>query len=439
MILFKRKSLGICIFSLWLVILYFCILDSAKGYTLSIGHFPPTRNGHTFLLVTDLSGLGPIVDITFYDDSGREVSAAHKLLPPGGKVQMEVEEYIQDTGTIVLESSNEQIIGEYWQLQENGSVFMLPLQSLGEEKRYFVNCSRIPAFNSNVLVLSDPEGSGPFIQMEFYRKSGELIRVPPKMLRPYGTLVSKVEEYVPWDVLGKVSIRSFSGSVVAHYRQFRKKGSIIAMPARLPDRELLIDRFSVGKGITGNLAITDASGEGPGVEIHFITDDSAFVLEKLLPPNGTMIINPDDYLESDEFKNGVIKVISGSDIIADYWEENAQSIVYTPANNESGNLLSASYFSPLDDTQNLLSLLNLGQEQINVEIQFYSEEGIKLGGKKLLLEPYKRVDELLDYYFGGKLLGTIILRSSGEGLMATSHIISKKGYHLGKTNAQVIK
>jgi len=422
-------------------ILYFVPVVCAMCHTLSVGHLTPARNSRTFLLITDLSSLGPVVNAVFYDDEGREVSVCHKLLPPNGKIQIDVENYLQSAGTIILESSSEQIAGEYWQINENGAMFMLPFQSPGEGGRYFVNCFRFSSCTSNLLVLSDPNGDGPEVQMEFYDRTGELIKIARKLLRPHGMLAFEVNEYAPWDVLGKVSIRSFRGDIVLHYRQLCGDKVVFAAPARLPARELFIDRFSTGNKITGSLVITDTSAEGPATEIQFLSDSGAELSEKLLPPNGVMLIDPGDYPEiNSNVDNGIIHISSRTGIIADYWEKNLQAVYYTPAVDAIGRDLFISHFSPFDETRNLLSLLSVGRKSAKVSIQFYCNDGRELGTKELSLEPYKRVDEMVDGYFGGTRLGTIIVRGANASLVVTSHIFDiESGRRLGRAQARVIR
>jgi hypothetical protein len=444
----KTQAL-LCLVSFVLLNLPLC----ATCYTLSVSHLPASRNGSTFLLITDLSGLGPDVEISFYGDMGREVPASpvRKLLPRNGKIQIDVEDYLLSTaGTIVLESSNEQIAGEYWQMQENGAMFMVPLQSAGEEARYFVNCSRFPPCGPSFLVFSDPYGSGPEVQMEFYSRTGDLEKIARKLLLPHGTLAFEVE-YAPWgSLLGKASIRSFGGSIVLHYRHLYGNGEVIASPARLPGRDLLIDEFSTGRGITSNLMITDVSSEGPAIKIRFLNDSGMEIdsLEKLLPINGTVLIDPADYVGDDV--SGVIKIGSGSEVIADYWEKNSQTILNIPALNapaidhEPGSVLFISHFSPLDNTQDLLSILNVGQERAEVEIQFYGNDGkrpARKGLRTLTLKPYEPFEELMGHYFDGARSGTakIIVKNANARLVVTSDIFDlKNSRHLGRAYAQVI-
>ncbi|MFC1713412.1 hypothetical protein ACFL6S_07085 [Candidatus Poribacteria bacterium] len=427
---------------LWLVILCFCVSSSAMGYMLSVGHLPPLRNGHTVLLITDLGGSGPAVKIRFHDEGGQEVPASpiHKLLPPRGKIQIHVEDYLQTAGTIALESSSDQIVGEYWQINKDGAILTLPFQRPGVEERYFVNCFRFPSCEHDYLVLSDPSGSGPLVQMELYNTAGELIKVAAKkLLRPYSTLALGVDAYASRNRLGKVSVRSFGGSTVIHYRQLCDNDAISATPARSPAKELLIDEFSAGSGITGNLVIVDASAEGPATSIQFRDSDGTvlYELEKLLPPNGVVLIEPADYVNS--ISRGTISISSESEVIADYWEKDSQAILNIPAVDieKTSSVLLINHFLPFDDTQNLLSLLNVGQESVKVEVQFYADSGREINIEEFFLEPYKRIDELVGPYLNGASLGTIIVKSPNASLVVSSHIENHR--LLGKVHAQVIR
>ena len=73
-------------------------------------------------------------------------------------------------------------------------------------------------------------------------------------------------------------------------------------------------------------------------------------------------------------------------------------------------------------------------------MQFYNNDGKILSSKDLSLEPYERVDELIDHYFDGIRLGTIIVSGSNASLLVNSHILDlKNGRHLGRAHAQIIK
>ncbi len=200
---------------------------------------PSLQKGDSYIIITDFSGLGPAVKISFYDENGHQVSVINKLLPPQGKIQANIKDYLKSPGTIVVDCPVDQIVGEYWQIDKNGLTFMLPLQHSIKEERYLINCIHFPSCEQNFIVISDPGGSGPMVQMEFYGRSGELIKVARKLLRPYGMLIQKSSDYAPKDVLGKVSVRSFGGSIVVHSRYISKKKLPMHYQHRCRQKKLL--------------------------------------------------------------------------------------------------------------------------------------------------------------------------------------------------------
>ena len=418
-----------------------CVFSTsyAGDLTLAVGSLPLGSGGRSILLVTDLSGIGPAVEISVYDNLGRAVATLHKLLPPNGKSEIDVGRYLPNiAGTVIVNSSTAQIAGEYWQIQENGQIFVLPLQMPVEERRYFLNCSRRASCDSNLLLLSDPLGSGPAVQMEFYNRKGDLIKVIPKILRPHGVLVLEVNDYVPWDILGKVSIRSFRGSVIPSYYQLRGSRLAFAALARTPFRRLLIDCFAADKHNSSRLVLTDASAEGPEVEIRFVTDNGVSKFDKLLPVNGTLLIDPADYVAG--AASGVIEINSTAEIVADYWERDSQVVMGEPAVDSLGSLQYITHFSLFRDIQNQINLTNVGEGSLEAEIQFFRADGSKLGVRRVRLNPYQRVSELLNSFFGDEDLGTVLVRGTGENLVVTSHLRDpKSGRLLGKIHAQLVK
>ena len=423
---------------LFLVSLFFT--DIAYCYTLSIGHFSPSSNTFTSLVITDLSGLGPSVDISFHEDSGRLVSTSSKLLPPNGKIRLPVETYLRKAGNIIVNSHSEDIVGEYWQFYENGSVIVIPLQSSTEEKQHFVNGFRFHTCSSGLLVISDPYGSGPTVQMEFYDRAGNLVNTVSNKLRPYGVLISELSNYIHWHDLGKVSVKSLRGSIVLHCRYLCGNNNISAFPARFPAHELLISDFSAFKTAKGRsiLVITDISGRGPNNRIQFISKQGISKLNKLLPPNGSIIIDISDYV--DNVEKGVIQINSSAEVVADYWERNQQGVLNNRAIGNFGNNLLISCFSPSKNVQNLLSLLNFGQVSVKVELQFYNDEGKKLGSKGIVLKPYKHYEEPIDRYFGNMNLGTVIIKCPNNNVLASSKILSLEDNRLmGKVYAQMVR
>ncbi len=438
----EPKNIVNCSLILLYTLYFFLFLNTAECYTISVSHVPLLQKGDSHIIITDFSGLGPAVKISFYDETGREVSVINKLLPPQGKIQANIKDHLKSSGTIIVESPIDQIVGEYWQVDKNGVAFMLPFQHSIKEERYLVNCIHFPSCEQNFIVISDPGGNGPMVQMEFYGRSGELIKVARKLLRPYGMLIAKSSDYAPKDVLGKVSVRSFGGSIIVHSRYITKKKTTFALPAQVPSREAIFNRFSTGKKKVSTLMIADASGKGTNVNITFLTRKGNTIksISATLPSSGSVTIDLLGLLG--EINNGIIKINSEYQIITDYWEDdpdNNYSILdrgYFLSEISSVQMLkflSFSYFQFSSDIDISFLLLNVGDEALRVDFQFYTNDGKRIGNKRVILNPYEFYEQFTRQNFYGLHLGTIVVRDPNPNLIINTNIYdSKNSKFLGR-------
>ena len=151
-----------------------------------------------------------------------------------------------------------------------------------------------------------------------------------------------------------------------------------------------------------------------------------------------MQIDPADYVN--DIHRGTISISSEAEIIADYWEKGPQTVLGTFAVEQAGRDLFISHFSPFDGMQHLLSLLNVGEKPVRVDVQFYASNGLEPHVEELFLEPHKRVDELVGQRFNGASSGTIIVKCPSASLVVTSHIFDLENRRrLGRVHAQVIR
>ncbi|MGQ9608077.1 MAG: hypothetical protein ACUVWN_02135 [bacterium] len=400
------------------------------------------QKGESYIIITDFSGLGPSVKISFYDEIGHEVSVINKLIPPQGKIQANIRDYLKSPGTIIVESPVDHIVGEYWQVNKNGTIFMLPFQHSIKEERYLVNCMHFPSCEQNFIVISDSGGSGPMVQMEFYGRTGELIKVTRKLLRPYGMLIAKSSDYAEKDVLGKVSVRSFGGTITVHSRYITKKKATFALPARVPLREAIINRFSTGKNKVSILMIGDASGKGTDVNIAFLNRKGIIIknISVTLPSSGSVTINLLELLG--EVGNGIIKINSNHKIITDYWEDDPNNnysildrsyLLSELSSVQTIKFSSLSYFQLHDNIDISLFLLNIGKEILKIDVQFYTSDGKRVGNKRLVLSPYEFYEQLIRQNFYGLHLGTIVIKEPNPNLIINANIYdSKNNKFLGK-------
>ncbi|MDQ1327355.1 MAG: hypothetical protein QG641_635 [Candidatus Poribacteria bacterium] len=431
--------------SILIIVITLCLVSSVESYTLSVSHLPQLQKGRAFLLITDLSGMGPSIDVSFYDESGKAVAVVRKLLLPKGKIQISVGDHLKSSGSIVVESSSKMVFAEYWQVYKNQTVSVLPLQSSDGEERYLLNCFRFPSCEESYIAICDPKGTGPMVQVEFYNKSGELVKITRKMLRPHGILVFKTGDYAPKDVVGKVSVRSFGGSITLYTIYLCGKKAVFALPASRPYKNFIVEGLSSGKGTTSGIIIVDASSKGTHVNLELLDDSNETIssLERSLSANSAILIDLSEF--ADNIENGTIKINSESEIIANYWEEDlgTGNLMFDTAWNDpkpsvrySENVLSTSYLSFQDSAEFIVSILNTGGESVIGEIEIYNSEGERIGTKKIPLEPYKRFKESINHYFGDLRLGTIVVRDPNSSLLVTSSIVNtKNGRLFGKIQA----
>jgi len=436
------------IVSYLIIIACFTLLlaSSAEPYTQSISHIPKLYKGNAFLLVTDLSGMGPSVAIKFHDDYGREVSSINKLLRPKGKLQIAVDDHLKASGCIAVESSSDLVLAEYVLLNRDQTISIIPLQSVSGNERYFINCFRMPFCQESYITLSDPKGNGPMVQMEFYAKTGELTKIIRKMLRPYGILILKVSDHIDKDIQGKVSVRSFSGGISVYGVNICNKKPVFALPSNISGRELLIAGSTVASEATNDLVFADVSAKGTNVKVSMLDEYGNLVSEaqKSLLPNGTIAMNLMD--ELGKLGDGTLKIKGASEILADYWERNIKTgdcffsnAIINPALDKprfAGNLMSVSYFVPNENIEFVLSILNIGRKPIIAELEFYSLDGEKIGSSKISLQPDKSIKESVNRFFAKSHLGTIIVKDANSSLVITSSIQDiNNGRLLGKTYA----
>lgn len=442
----NHKEKALIIICLVTSITLFLVLP-IECYTQSASHVPQFQKGDAFILITDLSGMGPSVIISFYDDYGREISVINKLLRPRGKLQINIEEYLKVSGCIVVESSNESVLAEYWLVNKDNTFSIIPFQAISNNERYFINCSKFSFCQETYIVLSDPNGKGPMVQMEFYSKTGELVKIIRKMLRPHGILIFKVSEHIDKDIQGKVSVRSFNGGISIQGIQICNKKPIFILPTYASSKDLLIGNLIFEKGFANYLVITDLSAKESDVNVSLFDNDGNLVseIDKTMPTNSTIQINLSD--EFVDVEDGIIKIRGNTEISASYYERNTKTgdvtinnavlnHAITGKSKYSEDILSISYFDLGNNTEFMLSLLNFGIKTILAELEFYDSDGKKIGSKKVSLEPDKNIKESVNQYFGKSHLGTIIIKNSNLNLVATSNIVNfNNGRLFGKIYA----
>jgi len=441
-----EKGIFLLILILSVVSLHF--VSSVECYTLSISHLPQFHKAETFLIISDLSGIGPSVNVRFYDEFGKEISTINKLLPPKGKINIEISDHIKSPGSIILESVSEMIVAEYWLINKDGTASMIPLRPTIRDERYFVNCLRMPICEETIIAINDPKGSGPMVQIELYNTNGELVKIARKMLRPYGILTFKLSDYEPNNTIGKVSIRSFGGSICPYVIHTYKKKVLWAFPMSVLSRNFIMDNVSIGNEIISNIAIIDTSSRENRIWISILDNKGVKIAEgiKILSPNSAIMIDLSEF--TDNLNDGIINIISDFEIMADYWETKAKYYdiridnatrdlrpSFKEAINKESILLS-SYYHYSKNIDFLMTFINTGHESTVIDVDFYSDNGGKIVNKRLNLEPFKVFRESIGRYFGNAKLGTVIVKNLNSNLLVTTSIVNVKGDRvLGKISS----
>lgn len=452
----KSKTSGlklekrIYLFLLILSIISLCFASSVESYTLSISHLPQYHRAEAYLIISDLSGMGPSINVRFYDEFGKEVSTISKLLSPKGKINIEISEHLKSLGSIILESANEMIVAEYWLIYKDKTVSMIPLRPIIGDERYFVNCLKVPMCEETIIAINDPKGNGPMVQIELYNINGELVKIARKMLRPYGTLTFKLSDYEPKNTTGKVSIRSFGGSICPYLTHIYKKKILSSFPMFTLSKSFVLNDISIGNEVISNLSIIDISSKENRVLISIFDNKGVKVAEviKSLLPNSAILIDLSEFI--DNLSDGIIKIVGDFEIMVDYWEtkvknydirlDSGMKSIRLPFKDaiRKEEILLNSYYLYNKNIVFLMTFVNTGSESISVEIEFYSDNGTKLGNKRLNLEPYKVVKEPIGRYFGNIKFGSVITKNLGLNLLATTSILDTKGDNvLGKINSVI--
>ncbi|MGB9595045.1 MAG: hypothetical protein ACPL7B_02085, partial [Candidatus Poribacteria bacterium] len=250
------------------------------------------------------------------------------------------------------------------------------------------------------------------------------------------------------NTVGKVSIRSFGGSICPYVIHTYKKKILWAFPMSAPSKNFILNDISIGNDIISNLAIIDVSSRENRIWINILDNKGAKVAEemKILSPNSAIMIDLSEF--TDSLSDGIVKIVSDFEMMADYWETKTKyynvrvdnaiknlGFSFKESINKRG-FLSSSYYPYNKGIEFLMKFINTGQESVTIEIEFYTDNGVKISSKRLTLEPYKVFRESMGRYFGNTKLGTVIVKGPSSNLLITTSIINVKSDQiLGKFNS----
>lgn len=84
-------------------------------------HFVADKSVEAYVVVANPDTKEAVVNVVFYDDSGRELGKARELLRPNGKLILKPTDYVktQATGVAFITASGGKITGDYWQAESS--------------------------------------------------------------------------------------------------------------------------------------------------------------------------------------------------------------------------------------------------------------------------------------------------------------------------------
>ncbi len=197
------------------------------GKQLVINHFvsdPQVIEGH--LVVSDVEGRGGTINVAVYDESGALYGKSEESIPPGGKLNINAEKYVQGrkmVGTMRITATTT-VVGQYWQFYRDPALgwknIAVPAAvGPGATKlicQHFVADPQIESY----IVVADAEGTGPTVYVECYNDQGELAGQKKINIPKYGKFSIKPLDLVGGKKMtGVAYIQTEGGKITGEYWQ----------------------------------------------------------------------------------------------------------------------------------------------------------------------------------------------------------------------------
>ena len=201
-------------------------LSTAADTRFAASHFPIDENSSPYILITDAAGVAPTVMVEFYDSAGKRQNSIRKILRSHGSIEINVRDYLNDSGLIILSSDSGGIVSRYWRIYQNGeisprraetkllaqslkrSVSSYPLQLLKKRRQFCIPYDFTASSSSYIItsdVSSDNESSGSIIELYLYSQDGELLTALRKEIRQRETVSFKMNEYLDGDKIDVIA------------------------------------------------------------------------------------------------------------------------------------------------------------------------------------------------------------------------------------------
>lgn len=194
-----------------------------------INHFvndPKVIEAH--LVITDVEGKGPIVNMTFYDNDGNVVGKGKELIQPYGKLNLNPEKYVNKVanGTIHIEASGGNIVAEYWQFYKDVNESWKNTTTVGQDAKGYTKLV-CPHYVSDpdvevYLVLANPDGNDVVVNVLFHDDNGREVGKARELVRANGKTVVLPHSVIKSKATGVAFITTNGGSITADYWQAEK-------------------------------------------------------------------------------------------------------------------------------------------------------------------------------------------------------------------------
>ncbi len=245
-------------------------LPAAADTQFAVSHFPIEEDASDYILITDAAGVAPTITVDFYDSAGTHKNSTRKILRSHGSIDINVRDYLNETGLIILTSDSDGVVSRYWHISKKGktspcNVWATPLQPLTKYRQFCIPYDFTEASSSYIVVSdvsSECEISGAIIELCLYSQSGELIAELRREISKQETVNLKLNEYLDEnkiDVIAsesRVEILASNGNDSKADANQAQARSVIFPPLLSPDSSLIKYRKTgkaVLKVIEGNV------------------------------------------------------------------------------------------------------------------------------------------------------------------------------------------
>ena len=241
------------------------------GKQLVINHFvsdPAVIEGH--LVISDVAGRGGTINVSVFNEFGVVKGKAAESIPPGGKLNINAEKYVggqKMVGTMRITSTTD-VAGQYWQFYKDPAkgwknIAVPAAVGPGATKLVCQHFVADPAIES-YIVVSDAEGTGPTVYVEFYNDQGELAGQTKIDIPKYGKFSIQPYELVgSKKMTGVAYVQTEGGKITGEYWQVSEK-----------------EKYQIAHAMQGSAPVAEAIAGDPLIRVQVQFDFDSDKIQK---------------------------------------------------------------------------------------------------------------------------------------------------------------